>query len=161
MLKGFRQLRRVVFTGMGCVTPVGIGREAFWGALRRGESGISRIEGFDVSNSPVQIAGQVRGFDWESELKAKDRRHVARTVPLALAAAREALEDAALQPSDFTLEQRRAFGVLLGTGGGGLAFTEEQYKYWYTDEPGSASIYTIPASTHGGLSSELDRKSVV
>src|SRR2546423_12216921 len=129
MLKGFRQLRRVVFTGMGCVTPVGIGREAFWGALRRGESGISRIEGFDVSNSPVQIAGQVRGFDWESELKAKDRRHVARTVPLALAAAREALEDAALQPSDFTLEERRAFGAAPGPGGAGLAFTAGPHKY--------------------------------
>jgi 3-oxoacyl-[acyl-carrier-protein] synthase II len=155
MLSGFKQLRRVCITGMGCVTPVGIGREAFWGALQRGESGVSRIEGFDVSNSPVQIAGQVRGFDWERELSAKDRKHVARTVPLALAAAREAIEDAALQPSDFTLEERRAFGVLLGTGGGGLAFTEAQYEYWYTDKPGSASIYTIPASTHGGLSSEL------
>jgi 3-oxoacyl-[acyl-carrier-protein] synthase II len=148
-------MRRVVITGMGCVTPVGIGREAFWRALRRGESGIRRIEGFDVSGSPVRIAGQVRGFDWERELKAKDRRHVPRTVPLALAAAREAVEDAGLQPSDFTLEERRAFGVMLGTGGGGLAFTEAQYRYWYTDEPGSASVYTIPSSTHGGLSSEL------
>jgi len=155
MLRGLKQVRRVVITGLGCVTPLGIGREAFWGALQRGESGVRRIEGFDVSDSPVQIAGQVRDFDWERELKAKDRRHVARTVPLALAAAREAIEDARLQPSDFTLEERRAFGVMLGTGGGGLAFTEEQYKYWFTDKPGSASIYTIPASTHGGLSSEL------
>src|SRR2546423_3200815 len=123
MLKGFRQLRRVVITGMGCVTPVGIGREAFWRALQRGESGVRRIEGFDVSASPVRIAGQVRGFDWENELKAKDRRHVPRTVPLALAAAREAMDDAQLQPSDFNVEERRAFGVVIGTGGGGLAFT--------------------------------------
>jgi 3-oxoacyl-[acyl-carrier-protein] synthase II len=155
MLKGLRQMRRVVITGLGCVTPVGIGREAFWSALQKGESGVRRIEGFDTSGSPVRIAGQVRGFDWESELKAKDRRHVPRTVPLALAAAREAMDDSGLQPSDFTLEERRAFGVVLGTGGGGLAFTEAQYKYWYTDEPGNASVYTIPASTHGGLSSEL------
>src|SRR2546423_583556 len=156
MLRGLKQVRRVVITGLGCVTPLGIGREAFWGALQRGESGVRRIEGFDVTASPVQIAGQVRDFDWERELKAKDRRHVARTVPLALAAAREAVEDARLQPSDFTLEERRAFGVVLGTGGGGLAFTEEQYKYLYIPEaPGTASIYTTPASTHGGLSSEL------
>jgi 3-oxoacyl-[acyl-carrier-protein] synthase II len=149
-------VRRVVITGLGCVTPVGIGREAFWSGLRNGESGVRRIEGFDVSNSPVQIAGQVRGFDWEREVKAKDRRHVPRTVPLALASAREALDDAGLQPSDFTIEERRAFGVVLGTGGGGLAFTEEQYRYLYVPgAPGTASVYTIPSSTHGGLSSEL------
>jgi 3-oxoacyl-[acyl-carrier-protein] synthase II len=123
MLRNLRQPRRVVITGLGCVTPLGVGREAFWSGLRRGESGIRRIEGFDVSDSPVRIAGQVRGFDWERELKAKDRRHVARTVPLALAAGREALEDAGLHPSDFSTGERHAFGVVLGTGGGGLAFT--------------------------------------
>jgi len=155
MLGRLGQPRRVVITGVGCVTPVGIGRDRFWRALCGGESGVRRIESFDVSRSPVKIAGVVQDFDWEGELKPKDRRHVARTVPLALRSAREALADAGLQPSDFTLEERRAFGVLLGTGGGGLAFTEHQYKYLYTDEPGSASIYTIPASTHGGLSSEL------
>jgi 3-oxoacyl-[acyl-carrier-protein] synthase II len=145
----------VVITGLGCVTPVGVGREAFWRALVRGESGARRIEGFDVSESPVQIAAEARGFDWEAELKPKDRRHVARTVPLALASAREALSDAGLHPSDFTTEEQRAFGVVMGTGGGGLAFTEYQYRYFYTDEPGTASVYTIPSSTHGGLSSEL------
>ena len=156
MLRNLRQPRRVVITGLGCVTPLGVGREAFWRGLRRGESGIRRIEGFDVGDSPVRIAGQVRDFDWEGELKPKDRRHVARTVPLALAAAREAMDDARLQPSDFSAEERRAFGVVLGTGGGGLAFTEEQYRYLYVpDAPGTASIYTIPSSTHGGLSSEL------
>jgi 3-oxoacyl-[acyl-carrier-protein] synthase II len=155
MLRNLKQPRRVVITGLGCVTPIGIGREAFWGGLRRGESGIRRIEGFDVTDSPVQIAGQVRGFDWERELKAKDRRHVARTVPLALAAASEALQDAALQPSDFSLEERRAFGVVLGTGGGGLAFTEAQYAHYFRNEAKEASVYTIPSSTHGGLSSEL------
>jgi 3-oxoacyl-[acyl-carrier-protein] synthase II len=156
MLRGLKDVRRVVITGLGCVTPLGVGREAFWEGLRRGASGVRRIEGFDVSASPVQIAGQVQGFDWERELKAKDRRHVPRTVPLALAAAREALDDAGLQPSDFDIEERRAFGVLLGTGGGGLAFTEEQYRYLYVpDAPGTASVYTIPSSTHGSLSSEL------
>jgi 3-oxoacyl-[acyl-carrier-protein] synthase II len=156
MFRNLRQPRRVVITGLGCVTPLGVGREAFWAALRRGESGIRRIEGFDTSGSPVRIAGQVRGFDWERELKAKDRRHVARTVPLALAAAREALDDARLQPSDFSTEERRAFGVVLGTGGGGLEFTERQYEqYFKRGDSATASVYTIPSSTHGGLSSEL------
>jgi 3-oxoacyl-[acyl-carrier-protein] synthase II len=155
MLNGLRQPRRVCITGFGCVTPVGIGREAFWSALRRGESGVRRIESFDASQSPVRIAAEVRGFDWEAQLNPKDRRHVPRTVPLALASAREALDDAGLQPSDFSLEERRAFGVVLGTGGGGLAFTERQYSYYFGGEATRASVYTIPSSTHGGLSSEL------
>ena len=155
MLNQFKRPRRVVITGMGCVTPIGIGREAFWRALSKGESGVSRIESFDVSESPVKIAAQVRNFDWEAQLNPKDRKHVPRTVPLALAAAREALEDANLQTSEFSLEERRAFGVVLGTGGGGLAFTERQYAYWYVGPTYKASVYTIPSSTHGGLSSEL------
>jgi 3-oxoacyl-[acyl-carrier-protein] synthase II len=155
MLNNFRQPRRVVITGMGCVTPIGIGREAFWNALANGSSGVRRIESFDVSDSPVKIAAEVRDFDWEAQLNPKDRKHVPRTVPLALAAAREALQDARLQPDELSLEQRRAIGVILGTGGGGLAFTEQQYAYWYVGPIHKASVYTIPSSTHGGLSSEL------
>jgi 3-oxoacyl-[acyl-carrier-protein] synthase II len=155
MLSQFKRPRRVVITGLGCVTPIGIGRQTFWNALIKGESGVRRIESFDVSNSPVKIAAQVPDFDWEAQLNPKDRKHVPRTVPLALAAAREALEDATLSPDDFSLAERRAFGVVLGTGGGGLAFTEQQYSYWYIGPTNKASVYTIPSSTHGGLSSEL------
>lgn len=155
MLSRFQRPRRVVITGMGCVTPIGIGREAFWSALIRGESGSRRIEAFDVSKSPVKIAAEVRDFDWEAQLNPKDRKHVPRTVPLALAAAREALEDAQILPNDLPIDQRRAMGVVLGTGGGGLAFTERQYSYWYVGPTYKASVYTIPSSTHGGLSSEL------
>jgi 3-oxoacyl-[acyl-carrier-protein] synthase II len=140
---------------MGCVTPIGLGREAFWRALVAGESGVRRIEGFDISESPVKIAAEVYGFDWEAQLNPKDRRHVARTVPLALAAAREAQEDAGVQFSDLSLEARRAVGVVLGTGGGGLSFTEQQYKHYFAGDTTKASVYTIPSSTHGGLSSEL------
>ncbi|HEY8187856.1 MAG TPA: beta-ketoacyl-[acyl-carrier-protein] synthase family protein [Pyrinomonadaceae bacterium] len=155
MLSQFKRPRRVVITGMGCVTPIGIGRHEFWEALTKGESGVRRIESFDVSDSPVKIAAEVRDFDWEAQLNPKDRKHVPRTVPLALAAAREALEDAKLQPDDLSLTQRREVGVVLGTGGGGLAFTEQQYSYWFVGPVNKASVYTIPASTHGGLSSEL------
>ena len=155
MLKQFKKPRRVVITGLGCVTPLGIGREVFWTALIKGESGVRKIESFDVSASPVKIAAQVRDFDWEAQLNPKDRKHVPRTVPLALAAAREALADSSLKPDEFSLEQRRSFGVVLGTGGGGLAFTEQQYAYWFNGPTTKASVYTIPASTHGGLSSEL------
>lgn len=155
MLRGFTRPRRVVITGMGCVTPLGIGRAAYWDALVKGQSGIRRIQAFDPSSFPVQIAAEIPSFDWEAQLNPKDRKHVPRTVPLALAAAREALEDARLSPQDLSLDERRAFGVELGTGGGGLAFTEQQYEYWYVGPTNKASVYTIPASTHGGLSSEL------
>jgi 3-oxoacyl-[acyl-carrier-protein] synthase II len=155
MLRALRRPRRVVITGMGCVTPLGIGRLNFWNALIAGKSGIRRIQSFDVSDSPVKIAAEVPDFDWESQISPKDRRHVPRTVPLALAAAREALEDARIFPTDLALDERRGIGVELGTGGGGLAFTEQQYEYWYVGPASKASVYTIPASTHGGLSSEL------
>jgi 3-oxoacyl-[acyl-carrier-protein] synthase II len=147
--------RRVVITGMGCVTPIGIGRDAYWTSLKAGTSGVRRIEAFDVSDQQVKIAAFVKDFDWEAELNPKDRKHVARTVPLALAAAREALADANIQTEELSLEEKRSFGVQLGTGGGGLAFTEKQYSYWYIGPQTQASVYVIPSSTHGGLSSEL------
>ena len=155
MFRALKHPRRVVITGMGCVTPLGIGRDAYWNGLLTAQSGIRRISCFDPSSFPVQIAAEVPSFDWQAQLNPKDRKHVPRTVPLALAAAREALQDAQLSPNDLSLTERRAFGVELGTGGGGLAFTEQQYEYWYVGPTTKASVYTIPSSTHGGLSSEL------
>ena len=137
------------------MTPIGIGRDAYWTSLKAGTSGVRRIEAFDVSDQQVKIAAFVKDFDWEAELNPKDRKHVARTVPLALAAAREALADANIQTEELSLEEKRSFGVQLGTGGGGLAFTEKQYSYWYIGPQTQASVYVIPSSTHGGLSSEL------
>ncbi|MBA2620008.1 MAG: beta-ketoacyl-[acyl-carrier-protein] synthase family protein [Acidobacteria bacterium] len=156
MFNNFGKPRRVCITGFGCVTPIGTGRENFWTALEKGASGISRIETFDVSESKVKIAAEVKNFDWQAELNAKDRKHVPRTVPLALRAAREAVADAGINTESFSLTQRQNFGVILGTGGGGLEFTERQYKLWFTKQSAAkASVYTIPSSTHGGLSSEL------
>jgi 3-oxoacyl-[acyl-carrier-protein] synthase II len=147
--------RRVAITGFGCVTPIGIGREAFWSGLAEGRSGIRRIESFDVSHSKIQIAGEIPEFDWQAELNPKDRQHVPRTVPLALAAAREAVRDSGVEPEKLRREEKQRFGVVLGTGGGGLSFTEKQFGFWFSGNAGKGSIYTIPASTHGGLSSEL------
>ena len=147
--------RRAVITGFGCVTPIGIGRDAYWSSLRDGKSGVRRIESFDPSPFQVQIAAEIPEFDWKAELNPKDRQHVPRTVPLALAAAREAVIDSGIPIDELSLDQKRMFGVVLGTGGGGLAFTEKQFGYWFSGNAGKGSIYTIPASTHGGLSSEL------
>ena len=100
MFSSFSKPRRVVITGFGCVTPIGIGRDAFWNSLKTGASGVSRIESFDTTDAQVKIAAEVRDFDWQAELNIKDRKHVPRTVPLALASAREALADAEILPGD-------------------------------------------------------------
>lgn len=155
MLKNFSVPRRVVITGIGCVTPIGIGREAVWRSFGDGASGVRRIESFDVSSSAVKIAAAVPDFDWQAELDPKDRKHVPRTVPLALAAAREAVRDAGIDVSSLDLDERRRLGVEIGTGGGGLAFAEKHYEYFYLGPKTHASVYIIPASTHGGLSSEI------
>lgn len=155
MLSGFTSPRRVAITGFGCVTPIGIGRDAFWRSLKAGTSGVRRIETFDPSGFDIQIAAEIPEFDWKSQLNPKDRQHVPRTVPLALAAAREAVDDAQIKTEDLSLDERRRFGVVLGTGGGGLSFTEKQFAFWFSGNAGKGSIYTIPSSTHGGLSSEL------
>ncbi len=155
MFNGFSGPRRVVITGFGCVTPIGIGREAYWDSLAAGRSGVKRITSFDPSDFQVQVAAEIPEFDWEAEIDYQDRRHVPRTVPLALAAAREAVKDAGLDPNEMPLEERRSFGVVIGTGGGGLAFTEKQFGFWFSGNERKGSIYTIPSSTHGGLSSEL------
>jgi 3-oxoacyl-[acyl-carrier-protein] synthase II len=155
MLTPLTRPRRVVITGIGCVTPLGIGKTQVWAAMIAGESGVRKIERFDVTDSPVKIAAEVRDFDWEAELNPKDRKHVARTVPLLLAGARLALNDSGMETESLSLDERRSFGVQIGTGGGGLEFTERQYRYWYNGPVGQASVYTIPSSTHGGLSSEV------
>ncbi|MCO6511092.1 MAG: beta-ketoacyl-[acyl-carrier-protein] synthase family protein [Aridibacter famidurans] len=155
MFKELKPPRRVVITGFGCVTPIGIGRDAFWNGLRSGRSGVRKIESFDISDSAVKIAAEIPEFDWQAQLDPKDYKHVSRIVPLALAAARQAVADSGIVPEELKPEQRQAFGVVLGTGGGGLEFTERQYRHWFGGTEKQASIYTIPSSTHGGLSSEL------
>src|ERR1035437_10388043 len=88
--------KRVVITGMGVVSPNGIGNEAFCRAVLAGSSGVKRIRSFDPSNLPVQIAGEVQDFDELAWVDAHERKHVSRVVPLALAASTEALTDAGI-----------------------------------------------------------------
>ena len=140
MLRNFKQPRRVVITGIGCITPIGIGREAFWHSLQTGVSGVRHIESFDVTDSAVKIAAEVRDFNVSDFLTAKDIKHVPRTVPLVLAAAREALADAKIETDSLSLDQQRRIGVEIGTGGGGLAFAEKHYEYWYLGPKTHASV---------------------
>ena len=152
-----RDLRpdRIVISGFGCLTPLGNSRDELWDGYRQARSGIRRISSFDPSAFAVQIAGEVRGIDPYAYFQAKERPHVSRAAALAVTTARQALEDAKLNPETLTLEERRRIAVVLGSGGGGLEFTERQYAHWYNGEPKKASVYTIPTSTIGTLSSEI------
>src|SRR4029453_1735327 len=99
------------------------------------------------------IAGQVIDFDPTTLMDAAEARRVPRMVHLALAASREALESSRFPIDPNDVESQRKIGVSLGTGGGGLAFVEDQYKTFFTE--GKGSLYSITAGTHGNLSSEL------
>jgi 3-oxoacyl-[acyl-carrier-protein] synthase II len=143
---------------MGAVAPNGIGREAFWQATRDGRSGVRAVEGFDPSELPTRIAGQVRGFDPAELLPARERRHVPRVVTLGLAAAHEALEDAGIDAEALELDARRRFGVVVGSGGCGLEFAEQQFREYYLGNKKAVSIYTIPSSTPGSISSEISMR---
>ena len=145
--------KKVVITGIGVVSPNGLGREAYGAACLAGRSGINWIEGLDTTGLKSCVAAQVRGFDLQSVLPAAELKRVPRMVPLALAASREALEQADLLAGLDDIERQREIAVALGTGGGGLGFVEQQYRQLFTG--GQASLYSITGGTHGNLSSEL------
>ena len=150
--------RRVVITGMGVVSPNGIGKDAFCRAILAGTSGVKRITRFDASFLPVQIAGEVQDFDELAWVDARERKHVSRAVPLAVAASHEAVEDACLEPQAMSQEEKREIGVILGTGGGAQEFTEQQYRLWHSGHEKQASIFAIPSGTMGTLSSEISMR---
>ncbi len=148
-------MRRVVVTGIGCLSPNGNGREAFARALREGKSGVGRISLFDPEGLPTTIAGELKGFEPAAHLSAKDARHVSRAVPMAIAASAEALADAGIDAASLSLQERRELGVVLGTGGGPIEFSERMYHLYYTNQVKKASVYSIASGTIGTLSSEI------
>lgn len=151
--------RRVVVTGIGAVSPNGIGRESFWRATLEGRSGVRRIEAFDPSGHAVTIAGQVPPeFRELDHISFKERQHVSRVTPLALAAAAEAIADAGLTPESMPMDEKRQVAVIVGSGGGSQEFTEEQYRLYYTGQSKACSVYVIPTSTIGTLASEVSMK---
>ncbi len=147
--------RRVVITGMGAVSPNGVGNRAFAEGILQGRSGVGRISRFDPSEISVQIAGEVRDFDELAWVEKRDRKHVSRVLPLGLAAATEALHEAGFDPASLSLEQRRRFGVILGSGGGSQEFTEEQYRLFFHQQYKQMSLFCVPTGVMGTLSSEL------
>ncbi len=151
-------LARVVITGMGVVSPNGIGKEAFCRAILAGKSGVKRISRFDPAALPVHIAGEIPEFDELAWVDAKERKHVSRVVPLAIAASTEALADAGLDPASMSLDEQRKMGVILGSGGGAQEFSEEQYRLWHADRVKQVSLFCIPSGTIGTTSSEVSMR---
>jgi len=151
-------LKRAVITGMGVVSPNGIGKTAFCNAILAGQSGVKPITRFDTSELPVKIAGEIQDFQELDWMEARERKHVSRAVPLALAASTEALADAGIDTQKLSLNQQREIGVVLGTGGGAQDFTEHQYDLYYTGKIKQVSLFTVPSGTPGTLSSEISMR---
>lgn len=116
--------RRVVITGIGAVTPIGVGREGLWTGLRAGRSAVRAITRFDAEPFRSRIAGEVNDFDPVEYLGPRRARRLDRCSQLALAAGRLALEDAALDP---VREDRDRVGVMMGTALGGVSLAEAQH----------------------------------
>ena len=146
--------QRIVITGLGALSPNGIGRENYFAAVANGRSGIRTITQFDASELPCRIAGEV-DFQPEQWIDSKNIRHVSRVVPMAVAAADEALRDANLDPRAADLETRQNIGVMLGSGGGAVEFSERMYELWFAQKEKQASIYSIPSGTIGTIASEI------
>jgi 3-oxoacyl-[acyl-carrier-protein] synthase II len=134
--------RRVVITGMGAITPLGNDVETFWSKLKNGVSGIHKIESFDTSAYDCRIGGEVRGFDPKTVFKnPKDVRRTDRFAQLAMAAAKMAMADSAIEMAS---ENPDRFGVLVSSGIGGLKTLEDQYTILLSKGPKRVSAFTIP-----------------
>ncbi|HZU07865.1 MAG TPA: beta-ketoacyl-ACP synthase II [Chloroflexota bacterium] len=132
---------RVVITGLGAVTPLGLDVPSTWQALLEGRSGIGPITRFDASNMRVRIAGEVKGFDPERLLGRKDARRTDRFVQLAIAATQEAVADAGLVIDD---SNRTEVGVIVGSGIGGIETLVDQIQVLQTRGPERVSPFLVP-----------------
>ena len=134
--------RRVVVTGMGVVSPVGIGVDAFWNALLSGKSGVTPITEFDPTDFPVKIAGEVKDFDPVKYVGDKKTvRHMDRNAQFAVAAAKMAAQDAKL---DMSVEDPNRVGTIIGTGIGGIKTMEETVERIEKRGPGKVNPFAVP-----------------
>ena len=135
--------RKVVVTGLGVVSPVGNNVPAFWEALTSGKSGIAPITRFDPALFETKIAGEVRNLDLDAFIPKKDQRHMDPFCHYGIVAAREAVKDAGFDPAK---EDLRRFGVVLGSGIGGLQILQSQWTTFLARErnPSRFSPFMIP-----------------
>jgi len=140
--------RRVVVTGMGVVSPVGIGADASWDALVAGRSGIADITLFDTTDYEIHVAGEVKGFDVSQYMDGKDARRHDRNTHFAVAASGEALRDAGLLNADGMLDTAQAdpdrFGMIVGTAIGGIGMIADGLETLRERGPSRVSPFLLP-----------------
>lgn len=146
------QKRRIVVTGLGVVSPVGIGAETSWSNLVAGKSGITRISKFDPSNFASQIAGEVKDFDVSQYLPAKEARRMDVFIQYGLAAAIEAVKDSGIVATE---ENAERIGVSIGSGIGGLRLIEETNDTYDEGGPRKISPFFIPGTIINMISGNL------
>lgn len=134
-------MNRVVVTGVGVITPLGNTVEKFWKSLINGESGIDTVTKFDVSEFPTKVAAEVKDFEPTLYIDKKEARRMDRFIQFAVASAKLALEDSQIDLSKVDLNR---FGVIYGTGIGGIETFENQMKIMYEKGPGKVSPFFIP-----------------
>ena len=123
---------RVVITGIGAITPIGTGKDAFWDGLMAGKNGIGKITRFDAAEYAAQIAGEVKDFDPTDYIDKKESKRMDRYTQFAIAASKMAFEDAKI---DLEAENRERIGTFVGTGIGGIETMHEQYKKLFDKGP--------------------------
>lgn len=133
--------RRVVITGIGVVSPIGIGKDEFWQGVREGRSGVGPVTRFDASVFPTRIAAEVKDFEPTKFMDRRSARHMDRFSQFAVAAARMAVEDAKL---DLSREDPEAVGVMVSSGIGGIETLEQQHRVLLERGPGRVSPFFIP-----------------
>ena len=135
--------RRVVVTGVGMLTSVGIGTEPVWQAIKQGQSGIGPITAFDPTEFNCRIAGEVKGFDPGNYIEKKEIKKMGRFIQFAIAASDFAMESANLK---VTPEEAERVGVYIGSGIGGFEVIEREHKNLLEKGPGRISPFFIPAT---------------
>ncbi|NMF07284.1 beta-ketoacyl-ACP synthase II [Clostridium beijerinckii] len=133
--------RRVVITGIGAVTSLGIGADELWKSIKAGKSGISMIEGIDISDLPTKVASQVKDFDPSRFVDKKEVKRMDRFAQFALASAQMAVEDSALNLEKINKER---MGVIIGSGIGGIGTLESQYDELKERGPRRVSPFLVP-----------------
>ena len=132
---------RVVITGLGAVTPIGIGKDEFWKGLLEGRNGIEKITRFDPTEYGAQIAGEVKDFEPADFIDKKEAKRMDRYAQFAVAAAKMAIEDAKL---DLEKENKERIGTYIGAGIGGIETMHNQYEKFFAKGPSRISPFFIP-----------------
>lgn len=151
--------RRVVVTGLGCVSPVGNTVEQSWTNLLAGRSGIDTIKSFDASAFACQIAGEVKDLDLQSYISTKEARSMDRFIHLGIVAAQQAVVDSGLPQGD-DLDDELAFriGCIIGSGIGGLPLIEETHGEYTNRGPRRISPFFVPASIINMISGHVSMR---